>query len=89
MINSENKRVWVASNWNFREDDNDYYTQPGKLFNLMSSEQKTVLFENTARAMGDASEKVKLRHIYNCTQADPEYGKGVAEALGLSAVDAM
>lgn len=78
-----------ASNWNFREDDSDYYTQPGKLFNLMNTEQKIALFENTARAMGDASEKVKLRHIYNCTQADPEYGKGVAAALGLSAVDAM
>ncbi|NLJ58248.1 MAG: catalase [Tissierellia bacterium] len=78
-----------ASNWDFREDDDDYYTQPGKLFNLMSPKQQELLFENTARAMGDASEKVKLRHIYNCSQADPEYGKGVAKALGLSPVDAV
>ena len=55
----------------------------------MSKEQQQVLFENTARAMGDASEEIKLRHIFNCTQADPEYGKGVAKALGLPAVDAL
>ena len=44
----------AADNWNFREDNDDYYTQPGKLFRLMSKAQKQVLFENTARAIGDA-----------------------------------
>ncbi|MGI6711142.1 MAG: catalase [Bacillota bacterium] len=78
-----------ADNWNFREDDDDYYTQPGKLFRLISKEQQQLLFENTARAMGDASVEIKLRHIYNCTQADPEYGKGVAAALNLSVEDAI
>jgi catalase len=73
-----------ADNWNFREDDDDYYTQPGKLFRLMSSEQQKVLFENTARAMGDAPKHVKIRHIGNCLKADPAYGKGVADALGIS-----
>ena len=38
----------VADHWNFREDDDDYFTQPRKLFNLMNDEQKKVLFENTA-----------------------------------------
>lgn len=78
----------AADNWNFREDDSDYYTQPGKLFRLMTPEQQQVLFENTARAMGDASEEIKLRHIYNCTQADPAYGEGVRKALGLQAAEA-
>ena len=73
-----------ADNWNFREDDSDYYTQPGKLFRLMSPEQQQVLFENTARAMGDAEKMIKLRHIGNCYKADPAYGAGVAAALGLS-----
>ncbi len=27
---------------------------------------------------------LQLRHIGNCMQADPEYGKGVADALGIS-----
>ena len=41
----------AADHWNFRKDDNDYYTQPGKFFNLMSPEQQKVLFENTACAI--------------------------------------
>ena len=69
--------------WNFREDDDDYYTQPGKLFRLMSPGQQKVLFENTARNMGDSPKDIKIRHIGNCLKADPAYGKGVAEALGI------
>ena len=75
----------AADRWDFREDDDDYYTQPGNLFRLMSPEQQQALFENTARAMGDAPEFIKLRHIANCSKADPAYGKGVADALGLKA----
>ena len=73
----------AADHWNFREDDDDYYSQPGKLFRLMSQEQKTALFENTARNMGDAPIEIKIRHIRNCMMADPDYGKGVAKALGI------
>ncbi len=69
--------------FNHREDD-DYYSQPGKLFRLMTYEQKQVLFENTARAMGDVPEKIKIRHAGNCFKADPEYGKGIAESLNIS-----
>ena len=74
----------AADIWNFREDDSDYYTQPGKLFRLMSPEQQQVLFENTARNMGDIPKEIKVRHINHCLQADPAYGKGVADALGIS-----
>ncbi len=73
----------AASNWNFREDDDDYYTQPGLLFRLMNSQQQEALFGNTARAMGDAPREIKIRHIGNCLKADPAYGKGVADALGI------
>ncbi len=74
----------AAWQWNFRDDDDDYYTQPGKLFRLMSPAQQKVLFENTARNMGDAPKEIKVRHIGNCLKADPAYGKGVADALGIS-----
>lgn len=73
----------AADHWNFRLDDDDYYTQPGLLFRLMSAEQQQVLFENTARGMGDAPKEIKVRHISNCLKADPAYGKGVADALGI------
>jgi catalase len=74
----------AADHWDYREDDDDYYTQPGLLFRLMKPEQQQVLFENTARALADAPEMVKLRHIGNCMKADPAYGNGVAKALGIS-----
>ncbi|MDD1776514.1 MAG: catalase [Candidatus Methanomethylicus sp.] len=73
----------AADHWNFREDDSDYYTQPGKLFRLMNDGQKNALFGNTARAMGDIPKMIKIRHIKNCLRADPEYGRGVAKALGI------
>ncbi|MCP4687654.1 MAG: catalase [Desulfobacterales bacterium] len=74
----------AADRWSHREDDDDYYTQPGNLFRMMNSDQRMALFGNTARAMGDAPEEIKIRHIGNCMKADPAYGKGVADALGVS-----
>lgn len=73
----------AADHWNHREDE-DYFTQPRLLFQLMSKEQQQVLFENTARAMGDAPSQIKIRHIGNCLKADSAYGEGVAKALGIS-----
>ena len=70
--------------YDFREDDSDYFTQPGQLFRAMTKEQQQVLFDNTARNMGDSTLQIKHRHIYHCYKADPEYGKGVAQALNIS-----
>lgn len=72
----------AADHWDHREDT-DYYSQPGNLFRLMSPAQQQVLFENTARAMGDAPKEIKLRHIGNCMKADRAYGEGVAKALDI------
>lgn len=72
-----------ADFWNFREDDDDYFSQPRRLFQLMAPEQQRALFENTAAALGDAPDFIKQRHIENCTRCDPAYGAGVAQALGL------
>jgi catalase len=73
----------AADQWDHREDDDDYFSQTRALFRLMSADQQQVLFENTARAMGDAPKKIKMRHIENCSLADPAYGKGVAGAMGI------
>ena len=73
----------AADHWNHRVDD-DYYSQPGKLFRIIvAAGKQQLLFENTARAMGDAPRAVKIRHIGNCLKADPAYGEGVAKALGI------
>lgn len=55
----------------------------GDLFRLMKPEQQEALFGNTARAMGDIPDMIKIRHIKNCLKADENYGKGVARALGI------
>lgn len=72
----------AADHWNHREDE-DYYSQPGKLFRLMSPEQQQALFANTARSLSGAPREIQLRHIENCRKADPGYSKGVADALGI------
>jgi catalase len=73
----------AADHWNHREGD-DYYSQPGALFRLMTPAQQQVLFENTARSVGGAPKEIQLRHIHNCLKADPAYGKGIADALGIA-----
>ncbi len=73
----------AADRWDHRADDDDYFTQPGMLFRLMSPEQQQVLFENTARHMEDIPEHIKLRHVAHCLQADPAYGAGMAAVLGI------
>jgi len=69
-----------ADHWDHRVDE-DYFSQPGNLFRLMTPEQQEDLFNNTARSIGGASREVQERHIRHCTLADPAYGEGVARAL--------
>ncbi len=70
-----------ADRFDYRQDDDNYFEQPGDLFRLMSPEQQQALFANTARAIDGASEATIERHIHNCTQADPAYGEGVRNAI--------
>lgn len=69
-----------AGHWDHREDE-DYFSQPGALFRLMTFEQQQALFDNTARSIQGASAQTKQRHIDNCSKADPAYGAGVASAI--------
>jgi len=72
-----------ADIYDFREDDDNYFEQPGKLFNIMSQEEQQRLFENTARNMEGVEFFIKERHIIHCYKADPAYGTGVAKAMGI------
>ena len=72
----------AADHWNHRVDE-DYYSQPGKLFRLMTPAQQQALFDNTAASVGAASREIQQRHIANCSKADLAYGAGVRGALGL------
>ena len=73
-----------GNQYDFYEADSDFFTQPGKLFRLMSPEQQQVLFENTAAAMNGVPDFIKERHAKHCYQCDPAYGEGVAKALGMN-----
>lgn len=72
-----------ADIYDFREDDDNYFEQPGKLFNIMSQDEQQRLFENTARNMEGVESFIKKRHIIHCYKADPKYGLGVAKAMGI------
>lgn len=78
----------AADHWNHREDT-DYFSQPGKLFRLMSPAQQQILFDNTARSLGGAPSEIQMRHIRHCVQADRSYGEGVAKALGIPMRDIL
>ena len=70
-----------AQRYDYRADDDNYWSQPRALFELMSAEQKQVLFDNTARALGDALDFIKERHIENCGKVHADYGAGVKAAV--------
>ena len=70
-----------ASRWDYREDDSDYFTQPGDLFRLMTPEKQLLLCANTARNINGVSQYIIDKHIEHCTKADPAYGAGVKAAL--------
>jgi catalase len=70
-----------ADHWDFREDDDDYYSQPRALFLMLGEEERQRLFGNTARAFFGARIEVRERHIDNCTKAHPDYGTGVRRPM--------
>ena len=78
----------AADHWDHREDD-DYFSQPGALFRLMSDDQKQQPFDNPARSLEGVTEEIQRRHIANCLKADPAYGQGVADAVGLDISDML
>ncbi len=62
---------------------NDDYTQAGNLYRLMSPEQKQQLYGNIAAAMQGVPVEIINRQLVHFYRADPDYGIGVASALGL------
>ncbi|WP_366561419.1 catalase KatA [Bacillus velezensis] len=62
----------------------DHYTQAGDLYRLMSEEERARLVANIVSAMKPVEkEEIKLRQIGHFYKAEPEYGRRVAEGLGL------
>jgi catalase len=64
----------------YKDDD----TQLGISFRLMTSEARRGLFSNIAHHMAKVPHEIRLRVICRLFRTDPNYGIGLAQALGLA-----
>ena len=78
-----------AYDYDERELDDDYYTQPGKLWRLMNEADKQATCRNTAAQMKEVPLFIRQRHVRACHNADPEYGAMLAQALGINLDEAL
>ncbi len=70
----------AADHWNHREDE-DYFTQPRALFNLIGEEEHQRMFKRIAGELIQIPEFIQQRQIALFHQVDPAYGAGVERAL--------
>ncbi|CAX60578.1 Catalase [Erwinia billingiae Eb661] len=70
----------AANHWNHREDE-DYFTQPRALFNLIGEEEHQRMFKRIAGELIQIPEFIQQRQIALFHQVDPAYGAGVEQAL--------
>ncbi|HEX5338412.1 MAG TPA: catalase-related domain-containing protein [Gallionella sp.] len=63
---------------------NDAGNQAGYLYRWMDEEQKRQLIASLASALKPEPKPVQMRKIGHFCKADPECGRGVAEALGIA-----
>jgi catalase len=72
-----------AARYNHRVD-NDDYRQPGDLFRLIGKEAQERLMNNVAEAMQGVPVEIVKRQIGHFYKADVNYGKGVAQRMGVT-----
>jgi catalase len=65
-------------------EGNDDYTQAGDLLRLLTADQKARLIGNIVDAMKTVPERIQRLQVGHFMKADPAYGRGVAEGLGVS-----
>ncbi|WP_416308472.1 catalase [Neptunicella sp. SCSIO 80796] len=72
------ENAWIGYHDQSQED---YYTQAGDLFRLMSQDQKQQLVSNIVEGLSMATDTVKSRMIVQFSKADKEYGSMIQSAL--------
>ena len=73
--------------WRYDPKDDptdDCFRAGGNLWRVMTEDKKALLISNTAGDMVSVTRNVKYRHAVHAMHADPEYGRRLTEALGLS-----
>lgn len=63
---------------------NDDYTQAGDLYRLMTPEQQERLIQNIVGSLSQAQHGIQMRQICHFFRADVNYGRRVAEGLGIA-----
>ncbi|CAO3419537.1 catalase [Azospirillum doebereinerae] len=77
-----------AGRYDHREG-NDDYAQAGALFRLIGAEAQARLMDNIAGSLGQAPAVIQQRQLRHFLAADPAYGQGVAQRLGVSIESAV
>jgi catalase len=72
------ENAWIGYH---SQEEEDYYSQAGDLFRIMSDDQKHQLFNNIAMGLRQASSSVQERILLQMEKADPHYAAGVKKAL--------
>lgn len=70
--------AWVKP---YSQDDDDYFSQAGALFRLMSDDQQKQLADNIAGGLVHATPSVQERMIAQYQKADPNYALAVQAAM--------
>lgn len=70
----------AADHWNHREDE-DYFSQPSALYELLSDEEHHRMFARIAGELIQASKDTQKRQIALFKKVHPEYGAGVEKAM--------
>jgi catalase len=73
----------AADRYDHREG-NDDFTQAGNLFRLMDAGEQGRLLDTIAGAMQGVPEDIVRRQVGYFAKADPAYGAGVAQRLGIA-----
>ncbi|WOX04942.1 catalase [Microbulbifer pacificus] len=74
--------AWIAPH---SQDDEDYYSQAGALFRLMSDDQKQQLVDNIAAGLARANASIQARMLQQFNKADAAYAEMVKIALATAA----
>jgi catalase len=68
--------------YNSREGHDDF-TQAGDLYRLFDEGEKDRLCATIAGGLSQARDEVQARHVSHCHRADEDYGRRLAQALGV------
>ena len=69
--------------FNFRDYDDDYYSQPNALYMLMDEGEKDRLTSNMARSMHGVEKPILIRQFGILKKVNDDYGRRVATKLGM------